>query len=71
MGKLIVLALLVGIAIWLIRRALAPPRQKPPVEGELIACARCGMHLPRSEARRAGERLYCSEDHARLGPGTR
>jgi len=26
------------------------------------------MHLPRAEARAAGEALYCSEEHARLGP---
>jgi hypothetical protein len=25
------------------------------------------MHLPRAEAREAGGRLYCGEEHARLG----
>jgi hypothetical protein len=27
------------------------------------------MHLPRAEAREAGGRLYCGEEHARLGAG--
>ena len=74
MGRLVVLILLVVAVAWLIRRALrraalkmegAP---KPAVEGELVSCAQCGMHLPRAEARAAGEALYCSEEHARLGP---
>jgi uncharacterized protein len=71
MGRLIVLILLVVLAVWLVRRALRPPkpRSQPPVQGDLIACARCGMHLPRSEAREAGGRLYCGEEHARLGQG--
>ena len=76
MGKLIVLVLLVVVAVWLLRRALrSGPRpevdSKPAVHGDLVSCAHCGVHLPRSEARTAGERLYCSEEHARLGPGQR
>jgi len=76
MGKLIVLVLLVAVAVWLLRRALRSGQgddieRKPPVHGELVSCAHCGVHLPRSEARAAGERLYCSEEHARLGPGRR
>ena len=73
--RLIVLILLAVVAVWLIRRALrrmeggsAP--KNPPV-GDLVSCAHCGMHLPRSEARQAEGALYCSEEHARLGPGGR
>jgi N-ethylmaleimide reductase len=29
----------------------------------------CGVHLPRAEARAAGGRLYCGDEHARLGAG--
>jgi len=73
MGRLIVVIILVVLAVWAIRRALRGPRtqSKPPVHGELVACARCGMHLPRAEAREAGGRLYCGEEHARLGAGER
>ncbi|MGD9951648.1 MAG: PP0621 family protein [Burkholderiales bacterium] len=36
--------------------------------GELVACAHCGVHLPRLESlQREGEH-YCGEEHARLGP---
>ncbi len=73
MGRFLVLLVLVIAAVWLVKRALAggkrpPVAQKPAVEGDLVSCARCGVHLPRAEARGAGEGLYCSEEHARLGP---
>ena len=72
MGRLLVLILLVVFAVWLVRRALrreAPPDrpQAPQVEGELVACAHCGVHLPRSEARSRAGALYCSEEHAARG----
>jgi uncharacterized protein len=73
MGRFLVLVALVLAAVWLVKRALARAEQgevarKPPVDGELVSCARCGVHLPRSEARAAGGSLYCGEEHARLGP---
>jgi uncharacterized protein len=70
MLRLLVLMVLVVLAVWLIRRALRGPEQKgPPAfkEGDLVACAHCGVHLPRSEARQSEGVLYCSEEHARLG----
>ena len=69
--RYLVLIALVVLAVWLLRRALrdkTPPAQ-PPVQGELVACARCGLNLPRAEAREAAGRLYCGEEHARLGAG--
>lgn len=76
MGRLLVLVLLAIVLVWLLRRALragardsAPGR--PPVPGELVRCAHCGLHIPRGEARAAGDRAYCSDEHARLGPGSR
>jgi uncharacterized protein len=69
--RLVVLILLIVLAVWLIRRAFLTSSNKsrnaPPLQGDLVACARCGMHLPRNEAREAGGRLYCGEEHARLG----
>jgi uncharacterized protein len=70
MGRLLVLIVLVVFAVWFVRRALSrlQPGDKPLVkEGELVRCAHCGVHLPRSEARQAEGILYCSEEHARLG----
>jgi uncharacterized protein len=76
MGRLLVLVLLAIVVVWLVRRALRTGQRdaaqgKPPVPGELVRCAHCGLYVPRGEARAAGSRAYCSEEHARLGPGPR
>jgi uncharacterized protein len=75
MGRLLVLILLVVLAVWVIRRAFRasraadPPAKQPLEQQDLVRCARCGVHLPRSEARPADGALYCGEEHARLGAG--
>jgi uncharacterized protein len=74
MGRLILIGIVVLLLVWLLRRALAaPPSAKPPEQageqkGELVSCAHCQVNLPKSEARSAGGRHYCSEEHWRLGP---
>jgi len=75
MGRLILIAVAIAVAVWLLRRALTDPKdrakQQPERAGtpdELVRCAHCGVHLPRSEARPAGDRQYCSDDHAARGP---
>lgn len=79
MGRLILIAVVVFVVIWLLRRALAgpPAAGTPPAEagephvdtqGDLVSCAHCGVNLPKSDARSAGGRYYCSEEHWRRGP---
>ncbi len=72
MGRLILIVLVVLLVLWLLRRALAAgKRRDAPSEGgapELVSCAHCGVNLPKGEARSAGGRHYCSEEHWRLGP---
>jgi uncharacterized protein len=76
MGRLLTLILLVVVAAWLIRRALrrAAARDAAPTKAEpqeLVRCVHCGLLLPRAEARDVAGALYCSEEHARLGPARR
>lgn len=72
MGRLILLALAVLVLVWLLRRAFggrqADAPGAPGAAGDLVACAHCGVLLPRAEARSAGGAHYCGEEHARLGP---
>ncbi|MGQ0510047.1 MAG: PP0621 family protein [Betaproteobacteria bacterium] len=74
MGRLILIVLIVLLVLWLLRRALAAGKRAEPPSGggatapELVSCAHCGVNLPRAEARSAGGRHYCSEEHWRLGP---
>ena len=79
MGRFVLLVLIVVVAIWLIRRTLlrlkqgqqgsAPTATPANTQGDLVKCAHCGTHLPLAEARAVGDRVYCSDEHARLGPG--
>jgi uncharacterized protein len=70
--RLVVLVLIVVLAVWLIRRALRGPSAGPDQasgqpDDELVSCARCGLHMPRAEAKLRDGALFCSEEHARLG----
>jgi uncharacterized protein len=48
----------------------AAARQGDEPVQQVVACAHCGVHLPRSEALPApGGRLYCSESHRQLHEG--
>ena len=72
MGRLIAILVIVVAVVWLLKRALAGPKQPPsagqPPQSDLVRCAHCGVNLPKAEARSAGGRHYCSEEHWRLGP---
>ncbi len=67
----ILLLLIIAFLIYLIFRGFfraqtkAPP-QKPAAgsaQGEdMVACARCGVNLPRSEAREEAGRLVCQNN---------
>ena len=74
MWRYLLLFAVIVAAVWLVRRALArtqdgAPRPPAPQQGDLVKCAHCGTHLPLAEARPVGDRVYCSDEHARLGPG--
>ncbi len=74
MGRIVILVILVVIAVWAIRRAIARSAErerpaKPGQAGALVRCAHCGVHLPAAESRTGGGLDYCSDEHARLGPG--
>ena len=74
MGRFIILVIIVLAAIWLVKRALRAPErrdapEKPPVQGDLVTCARCGLNLPRAEASESAGTLFCSPEHAKLGAG--
>lgn len=76
----IFLFLIVLFGIWLLRRKLFGGAQNTPRETSanaprqdaepeaMLACAQCGVHVPRSEGLEAGGLFYCSEAHRLLGP---
>jgi uncharacterized protein len=68
MKYLVILAVVV-LVLWLLRGAQrgsarrAPPPKAPPRIEDMVSCAQCGVHLPRSEALPGRGGLYCGEAH--------
>ena len=85
MLRLLIWLILVVAAWWWIRRHLSPPPPEAPGTPKagrrkktlappeaMIDCARCGLHLPASEALRdAAGRPYCCVEHRQAGPNPR
>jgi uncharacterized protein len=74
---LIFVAVVVGLALWLLKgrrsdRGGDTARDgaaKPSTPATMVACAHCGVHLPRPEAVVDVEgRTYCGEAHRLAGP---
>ena len=72
MGKILFFALLALIVYAVLRSRLRGTASKgsdqAPVE-DMVACARCGVNVPRSEAVEYRGLLFCSDEHRSLGPG--
>lgn len=74
MKYLLLLAVVFG-TIWLmrsLRKPTLPPRPgaappptpaSPPTPEDMVSCAQCGVHLPRSESFPGRGGVFCSEAH--------
>ena len=73
MGRILLLILIAFAIYWLFRAYLRsqardedPPKQSPssqPAKGEdMVTCTRCGVNLPRSDAREEAGRLVCANN---------
>ena len=66
MGRVLTLIILAVLVWWLFRsfmRAQArdeAPRARSREAEDMVKCARCGVNMPRSEARLDGGRLVCA-----------
>jgi len=62
--------LLVGIwLVYVIFRGYGKSLQKPPAtvtEEDMVRCAHCGVHQPKSESILSGGAFYCSPEHRQL-----
>lgn len=68
MARYILFALIVVLVVWLVvhaRRRVPPPHAKPPAPQDMVACQRCGVHLPRADALPGKEGVFCSAEHRR------
>jgi len=41
-----------------------PPQLTPELkEGKMLRCDECGVHFPQEESVKAGEKVFCCEEH--------
>lgn len=69
MGKLLFFGLLALVVYLLLRKGQREQRieQSAKAPENMVRCARCGVHLPRSESILSGGQFYCSEEHRAEG----
>ena len=70
MAKIILLVLGLLLAYWILksyRRRVDRRESQEPGAGpeDMVQCAQCGVHLPRSESITTQGSFYCSADHER------
>lgn len=77
--KFLLVLLVVVLGLWLLLRgrgASKPPADAPKNPGaspgkseDMVACTRCGLHLPMGDALPDSRgRLYCGAEHRDAGP---
>ena len=73
--KALVVLLVVLFGVWLWRRgrrlhAPGPPPARPGTTAQpMVACARCGVHVPQSAAVMGRQGVYCCPAHRREAEG--
>jgi uncharacterized protein len=66
----LLLLLIAAAVIYFLVTGFARKRSKrsdPPKGESMVACAHCGINVPRSEALEGAGRFFCSEEHRRIG----
>ena len=71
MWKLILLALIIWLGFYIFKRNLSNSKAPKTDENmasndaieDMVQCATCAVHLPRSEAFLVGGIFYCSQSH--------
>mgnify|MGYP001591201737 CR=1 FL=1 len=66
--------ILLGIGVWLVylffvkyNRSIRPPQTPTAApEEDMVRCAQCSVHLPKSESILSGGEFFCSQEHRRL-----
>jgi uncharacterized protein len=71
-GKLLLILAAIALVIFIVksyqRNIQGRPEPPTPRAGggeDMVRCARCGVHFPRSEGIMTGGKYFCSEEHRR------
>ena len=74
MAKILLLVLGLFVAYWILKsykkKVERRANQKQVGAEDMVRCAQCGVHLPRSESLTSDDVSYCSADHRRIHQST-
>lgn len=68
MGKILLLAIGVWLLITVIKRYgqnMQNPSSQPGSPEDMVQCAYCNVHLPKSDGLLIGNQYYCCEAHSK------
>ena len=68
MSRLLFLFVVIAVVYWLLRsyRKQSTKQDAPAASSEdMVRCAQCGVHLPKSEATVSAGKFFCGEVHRR------
>lgn len=67
MGRLIFIIVVIALVYWLFKsyRRQQHKQDEPSKTQDMVSCANCGIHLPKSESQFVDGKYYCSEAHSR------
>lgn len=68
MAKILLVTIVIVVAYFLMRGFRRPADQDRTDAngthgGDMVRCARCGIHVPREEAKASADLFFCSEKH--------
>jgi len=64
MSRLLMLVA-IGVAVYWLFRSYGKDvsRQDSPAVEDMVRCAHCGLHIPRSEGLQSGGNYFCGAEH--------
>ncbi|HEX5539325.1 MAG TPA: PP0621 family protein [Methylophilaceae bacterium] len=65
MGKILLIAIIVWLILVILKHYRASLQQTttPPNIEDMVQCATCGLHLPKSDSLAKNNRYYCCNAH--------
>jgi uncharacterized protein len=67
MSRLIFIIVIIAAVYYLLKSYSknTPPQKEAPKTQDMVSCAYCGVHLPKSESLQVNGKFYCCEAHSR------
>lgn len=67
MSRLLFIFAVIAVVYWLLKSygKQSPKQDSKATSEDMVRCAQCGVHLPKSESILAGGKFYCCDAHRR------